>query len=140
MSRIVGIDFGTSRIGLAISDESKKIAFPFGIIERVQNSYGFNKLKKMLDGIEVAYFVLGLPVRTNGSRGKETEIVESYSESLKDFFGVEVILWDERYTTVIAEQSLKLFKKKGRNKKDIVDCLAAQLILQSFLDHLNISE
>jgi len=139
MSRIVGIDFGSKRIGIAISDKRKKIAFPVGIIKREQNSYGLNKLKKMLEGMELDSFVVGLPLRTNGSRGKEVEAVEAYSRSLKDFFSKEVILWDERYTTTVAEQSLDPGGKKGRENKKIVDCIAAQLILQSFLDRLNIN-
>jgi putative Holliday junction resolvase len=136
MSVFVGIDFGESRIGVAVSDEQKKIAFSLGVIKREKGSFGFNKLKKLLEDREVEGFVVGLPVRTNGTIGIEGEKAEEYIESLMGFFHKEVVSWDERYTTVIAANVLK----EGRATKDrnkAVDKMAAQLILQSYLDKTN---
>lgn len=137
MSVIVGIDFGESRIGVAISDELKKISFPLGVIQREQGSYSLKRLKKLLDDRDIESFLIGLPVRSDGTLGVQGEKVDSYSAALKDYFQKEVFTWDERFTTVIATNALRegsTGEKKGRK---VVDKIAAQLILQSYLDSRN---
>ena len=137
MSVIVGIDFGESRIGVSVSDELKKISFPLGVITREQGSYGLKKLKKLLEGREVQSFVVGLPVQSNGSLGIQGEKAEAYAEALKEYFHRDVVTFDERFTTVIATNALKEGSTGARKGRKVVDKLAAQLILQSFLDSRN---
>jgi putative Holliday junction resolvase len=81
--------------------------------------------------------VVGLPVRNDGTLGIQGEKVMKYSNSLKEYFNVEVISWDERYTTVIAKKSLLETNSKLEKRKKAVDDIAAQIILQSYLDHIN---
>ena len=138
MSVLVGIDFGESRIGIAVSDEQKKIAFPLGTIQREQGSYGLKKLKKLLSEREVERFVVGLPVRTDGTVGNGAEKVQSYIDSLADFFQKDVVVWDERFTTVMAHNSLRELSSNEKKGRKVVDKIAAQIILQSYLDHSNI--
>ena len=133
----VGIDVGDSRVGVSISDENKTIAFPLAVVERKNNSFGFNKLKSILFGKKIDAFIVGLPVRSDGSIGRQGEKVIKYSKSLKDYFNTEVISWDERYTTVIALKSLIETNSKLEKRKKAVDDIAAQIILQSYLDHIN---
>ncbi len=135
--RYVGIDVGDARVGVSISDENKTIAFPLAIVERENNSYGFNQIKILLNEKKIDAFVVGLPVRSDGILGKQGEKVMKYSNSLKEYFNVEVISWDERYTTVIAKESLLETKSKLEKRKKAVDDIAAQIILQSYLDHIN---
>lgn len=135
MSIFVGIDFGESRVGVAVSDDRKQIAFPLGVIKREKGSFGFNAMKKLLEGRDIESFVVGLPVRTDGTVGVEAERVHVYIESLSGVFHKEVVTWDERYTTVIAANVLK--EGGGtKDRKKAVDKLSAQLILQSYIDHL----
>jgi putative Holliday junction resolvase len=135
--RYVGIDVGDSRVGVSISDENKTIAFPLAVILRENNSYGFNKIKTLLKEKKIKAFVVGLPVRNDGTLGIQGEKVMKYSNSLKEYFNVEVISWDERYTTVIAKKSLLETNSKLEKRKKAVDDIAAQIILQSYLDHIN---
>lgn len=135
--RYIGIDVGDSRIGLAISDEKRMIAFPLAVIKRENNSYGFNKIEKLLKEKNFKAFVVGLPVKSDGSLGNQCEKVLKYVESLKEYFKSEVIVWDERYTTIIAEKILIESNTKREKRRKVIDEVAAQLILQSYLDYLN---
>ena len=135
--RYVGIDVGDSRVGVSISDESKTIAFPLAVIVRENNSYGFNQIKALINEKKIDAFVVGLPVRSDGTLGEQGEKVKKYSNSLKEYFKTEVISWDERFTTVIARRSLFETNSKLEKRKKAVDDIAAQIILQSYLDHIN---
>lgn len=137
MSYYVGVDVGDSRIGLSISDQGKKIALSLGIIERENKSYCFKKIKNLLNSRDVEVFIVGLPLRTDGRLGERGEEIQKYADGLRNYFNKEVLMWDERYTTVIAEKTLHLDKKKIKKKRKIIDGIAAQIILQSYLDHLN---
>ncbi len=134
---LVGIDVGSRRIGVAVSDAEKKIAFPVDTIKRENNSYGFKKLKKIIGDKPVEAFVVGIPYRENGTLGTHGVKVLNYIESLKNYFHIDVVSWDERYTTVIAEDVLLADNVKRSERKRVVDKLAAQQILQSYLDHVN---
>ena len=137
MSYYVGIDFGDQRIGVSISDKEKKIAFPLGIIQRENKSFGINKLKKMIKNKDVESFVVGLPVRSDGEIGVQGEKVLKYIENLKTHFPYKIVTWDERFTTIIAEKSLLEKDMKRQKRREVIDAIAAQIILQSYLDHVN---
>jgi len=134
MPCLVGIDLGDVRIGIAVSDSDKKIAFPLAVVERVQGSFGFNKIGKLLADREVEGFVVGLPVRSDGTCGTQAEKVLSYVEHLKSHFKLSVVTWDERYSTVIAERHLRNGNVRSDKMRKVVDQSAAQVILQSYLD------
>jgi putative holliday junction resolvase len=133
---LVGVDVGEVRVGLAISDSGKKIAFPLGVVQRVDNSYGFNKIAKLVSGREVDGFVVGLPVRTDGTLGNQADKVLGYIEEMKKYFKLQVITWDERFSTAMAERYLKDSSMSSKNQRRVVDEIAAQIILQSYLDSL----
>lgn len=140
MSVLVGIDFGSSRVGVAVSDPEKKLAFPFDVISREGGSYGFRKLRALLEERSVEAFVVGMPYRSDGSRGQECEKAQEYMDALHEYFQKDVIPWDERFTTVLARQSLidaGSRKKVRKKERGAADRIAAQLILQSYLDHRN---
>jgi putative Holliday junction resolvase len=130
------VDVGDVRIGLAISDSDKKIAFPLGVVQRVDNSYGFTKIAKLVSGRDVDGFVVGLPIRTDGTLGTQADKVLSYIEEMKKYFQAQVIAWDERFSTAMAARYLKISSMSSKNQKRVVDEIAAQIILQSYLDSL----
>ncbi|UCB44377.1 MAG: Holliday junction resolvase RuvX [Spirochaetota bacterium] len=142
MSFIAGIDVGEVRIGIAISDSEKRIAFPLGVIKRERGSYGLRRIERILEDREVELFVVGLPKRSDGVVGKEEKKVFDFVEGLKKYFNKDVVTWDERYTTVIAQQALQEglshsgISRANKRKKNI-DKIAAQIILQSYLDYIN---
>jgi putative Holliday junction resolvase len=118
------------------------VSFPLAVISRVQGSYGLRKLRDLLVDREVQAFVVGMPFRSDGSMGEECEKVREYMHALRDYFGKEVIPWDERFTTVMARQVMieaGTRKKARRKESGIADRIAAQLILQSYLDQLTTS-
>ena len=136
MPCLVGVDLGDVRIGLAVSDGEKKIAFPLGVVERISGSYGFNRISRLLAGRDIEGFVVGLPVRTDGTIGSQAQKALSYIEALKKHFKVNVFSWDERFSTAMAERYLKDDAMKAKERKRVVDGIAAQVILQSYLDSL----
>jgi putative Holliday junction resolvase len=131
---IIGIDFGQQRIGVAVSDSEKKISFPLDVIHRENKSYGLKKLKRLLNDREIESFVVGVPYRENGELGAEGLAVLEYIESLKEYFQVSVVTWDERYTSLIAESAMLSDDVSRKGRRAVIDKLAAQIILQSYLD------
>ncbi len=136
---IIGIDFGQQRIGVAVSDSRKKIAFPLDVIHRENKSYGLKKLKRLIDDKDIDSFVVGVPYRENGELGAEGLEVLEYIKSLKEYFQVSVITWDERYTSMIAESAMLSDDVSRKGRRAVIDKIAAQIILQSYLDSLHSS-
>ena len=137
MGKIISIDYGTVRIGLAISDINKKIAFPLKTIQA-----GFS-LKKTAEAIfinlqdrigDIEAIVMGYPLLLNGRDGEMAIKVKALKEELEKILPLPITLWDERLTSALAERSLKEkgFNRKKRSKK--VDPIAACFILQRYLD------
>jgi putative Holliday junction resolvase len=137
VSLFAGLDVGNARIGIAVSDEEKRIAFPLDIIVRDKDSYGFRRIAKLLENRDIELFVVGLPKRSDGRVGDEEKKIYAYVEGLKEYFHKKVVTWDERYTTIIAQKALQEGVRRGDKRKRSIDKLAAQIILQSYLDYIN---
>jgi len=135
MSRIVGIDPGQARIGVAISDEDGSIAFPRETIPaRGGTTKAARRVREALADDEVALAVVGLPLRLDGSEGEAARRARAFGESLRDALEVEVVYWDERLTTVSAERSLREMGRRGARQREVVDQSAATILLQGYLD------
>lgn len=135
--RILGLDFGSTTVGVAISDELGLTAQGIEVIRRKQE----NKLRQTLARIEeiikeynVELIVLGYPKNMNNSIGERAEKSEEFAEMLTRRSGVEVILWDERLSTVSAHQSMIEGGMRREKRAEIVDQVAAVFILQNYLD------
>lgn len=135
--RIMGLDYGSKTVGVAISDALLLTAQPVETIERTME----NKLRKTLRRIEelcevneVTEIVLGLPKHMNGDEGARAEKTEEFKEMLENRTGLPVMLWDERLTTVEAERILIAGSVRRENRKKYIDKIAAAVILQSYLD------
>jgi putative Holliday junction resolvase len=137
MSQYIGFDIGDKRVGLSVSDQSHKIAFALGVVERHGGSYGFNKIKSLICDKDVEAFVVGIPLTKRGEHGIQSEKVREYIEAMESYFRITVIPWDERFTTVIAESSLRERNIEHKKGKEAIDAISAQLILQSYLDYIN---
>lgn len=138
--RIMGLDYGSVTVGVAISDELLLTAQGIEVIRRKQE----NKLRQTLARIEelikdyqVERIVLGYPKHLNNTIGDRALKSEEFADKLKKRTGLDVILWDERLTTVAAHQILDQSGLNVKEKSRVVDKLAAVLILQSYLDNLN---
>ncbi|TMK50805.1 MAG: Holliday junction resolvase RuvX [Actinobacteria bacterium] len=133
MPRALGVDLGTRRIGLAISDARGKVATPYATLERTNDEHDANAIAEVASAEEAKLIVLGHPLMLDGTRGDAAAVAEAFAAKLKES-GIRVTLWDERLTTKQAESSLKRRGMKGRERRAVVDKVAAQVLLQSYLD------
>lgn len=136
--RIMGLDFGSKTVGVAMSDSLHMIAQPLEIIRRKEA----NKLRQTLARIEelaveyeVEEIVLGLPLNMDDSEGERALLTREFEEKLARRTGLPVIMWDERLTTVEADHAMIEAGIRRENRKEYVDKIAAALILQSYLDN-----
>lgn len=135
--RIMGLDFGSKTVGVAVSDGLLLTAQGVEIIRRSRE----NKLRQTMARIEelileyeVEEIVLGCPKHLNGTEGVRVELTEEFREKLERRTGLPVFLWDERLTTVEADRTMKEAGVRRENRKEYVDKIAAVLILQGYLD------
>ncbi len=138
MNRIIGLDVGDKRIGMAISDELLFTAQPLELYERRGPRQDIAYMKSKLEALLVTDLVVGLPVMMKGEPSTMAHRVTDFADQIKACCAVRVIFWDERLSTVQANRSMlegDLSRKKRKSKMDVV---AAQLILQGYLDSLRI--
>ena len=135
--RIMGLDFGSKTVGVAVSDSLLLTAQGLEIIRREKE----DKLRRTLARIEeliveydISEIVLGLPKNMNGTEGIRAELTNEFKEKLERRTGLPVTLWDERLTTVAADKTMMESGVRRENRKDYVDMIAAVLILQGYLD------
>ncbi|MBV8215725.1 MAG: Holliday junction resolvase RuvX [Verrucomicrobia bacterium] len=131
--RCLGIDFGSSRIGIAISDELGMLAHP---LETIPNDTEFlSRLQKIVLEKHVAGIVVGIPRNMDGSYGPSAEKAKLFLSQLKsEFAGLQLIAWDERLTTVEAQRLLHAAGRDVKKSRSVIDQVAAQVLLQSYLD------
>lgn len=135
--RIMGLDVGSKTVGVAISDPLGLTAQGLEIIaiDEAAQAFGFERLAELVKQYQVDRFVVGLPKNMNNSEGPRVEASQAYGERLREVFDLPVDYQDERLTTVAAERMLIEQADVSRAKrKKVIDKLAAQLILQNYLD------
>jgi len=133
MTRILGIDVGEARIGLALSDELGMLAHP---LETVKTKEG-NPIKHIAEVVErekIAMVVIGLPRNMSGTYGPAADKAREFAAKLQKLTPCEVKFWDERLTTVAAQKQLHEAGKNVKNSRAVIDQAAAVLILQGYLD------
>ena len=136
MKRILGIDLGQARIGLAVSDELQFLAHPIETIKRSQHKNAVARVAEVVREKDVGCVVIGLPRHLNGAIGAAANDALAFAEKLRAIVPCEVRTWDERFTTVAAHAALRESGKSSRQTRGYVDQVAAQIILQSYLDSL----
>jgi putative holliday junction resolvase len=133
-SRILALDHGTKRIGVALSDELGWTAQPLETIERRTLDRDIAHIQDLVRIHEVGQVLLGLPLRLNGEEGPAVQAVHQFLERLADALPVPVVTWDERMTTKAAEDLLIAADMSRKKRKGVVDRVAAAILLQSFLE------
>jgi len=132
--RILALDHGTRRIGVALSDETKTIAQPLEYIPAEPFAEFLERLKKLLAEKEVSLILIGQPRNMDGSYGPAAEKVRVFVEALKAETTVPIKLWDERLTSSMANRVLIQANVRRDKRKEKVDMMAAAILLQSYLD------
>lgn len=138
--RYMGLDYGSKTVGVAVSDPFGWTAQPVETITRNDEANmvsTIERLKEIVDEFGVEKIVLGLPKNMNDTQGERVALTEKFQRRLDREFGLEVILWDERLSTMGASRVLDEAKMKKRKQKQVIDKLAAVFILQGFLDSMN---
>jgi len=136
-SVFLGLDYGLRRIGLAVGDTSQYLAFAQGTHVEGKDGSIFKFLGEIIQSRNITSLVMGLPLKTDGNDGEITIKVRRFAKRLEEEFSLPVILWDERYSSQEADRWLK---DKRRSTKEDRDALAAEIILQSYLDSLDSRE
>ncbi len=139
MGYYIGIDFGKRRIGIAISDLNKKIAFPLTVIDRKNVNNIYDAINDVISDRQIEKFIVGLPIRTDGKDSKFANSVINFSNKLRETFNIDVVEWDERYTSAIARNVLDFSNVSRKKQRKVIDKISAQIILQSYLDYINLN-
>ena len=132
MNPILALDFGRARIGAAISDELQLLAHPLETIPA--NKQALSRVAEIVRERKVDHVVAGIPRQMNGQMGAAAAEVLQFVEKLRAILPCPVVTWDERLTTVAAQRALRDAGKKTRDTRSYIDQVAAQMILQSYLD------
>ena len=134
---ILGIDLGKKRTGIAVSDINQKIASPLKVIENMKFNEILDILKKIVTDRDICAIVVGDPINMDGSIGPKSQSSRSFIRNLSKELDIPILLWDERLTTVSAERSLLEADLSRKKRQQIIDKIAASIILQNFLDYLS---
>lgn len=134
--KALGIDLGEARIGLAISDDLGMLAHPLETVPAKESP--LERIVELINQNQVKTIVLGLPRNMDGSYGAAAEKVKAFQQALKEKVPCKIILWDERLTTVAAQKSLHQAGKNVKKSRQVIDQVAAQLILQGWLDSVGL--
>ncbi|WP_054949111.1 Holliday junction resolvase RuvX [Numidum massiliense] len=132
--RIIGLDVGEKTIGVALSDGLGLTAQGVEVIRRASRAQDIARLQELIEANDVSQIVVGLPKNMDGSIGARAQTCQSFALEMEKALGLPVILWDERLTTVAAERTLLSADVSRKKRKQVIDKLAASLILQAFLD------
>ncbi len=131
MGKVLAIDYGRRRIGIAISDSEKTVAIPMKTID-VKKTDPVTEIKRIVEEYAVDEIVLGLPLLPDGQEGISAREVRSFKDKLSEILGLPISFVDERLTTIEATERLREYADI-RKKKDRIDAIAAQLILETYL-------
>lgn len=132
--RILGLDVGSRRIGIAVSDPLGVTAQGLPTLQRQNKRLDFQALGEVIREYEVSEIVVGLPLRMSGEEGVQAEKMQRFAEGLRERFGLPVHLWDERLTSAEANRLLRETEMSIRRRGQVVDRMAAVLILQSWME------
>jgi putative holliday junction resolvase len=133
--RLLGVDFGTVRVGLAITDPDRILASPFDTYTRRDNAQDAGFFQRLVANESVVGLVVGLPLHTGGEEGIKAKEAREYGVWLGSVTGLPVVFWDERCTSSAAHDALIGAGVKHKNRKGKIDRIAAQFILQGFIEN-----
>jgi putative holliday junction resolvase len=133
--RLLGIDYGDSRIGLSISDELASFAHPYRTVQR--DTKVFHEVRQIVERERITGIVIGLPKNMDGTLGQSAAKAKAFGGELALVIpATNIMFWDERLTTIEAQRTLHAAGKNAKQSKKMIDQVAAQILLQSYLDSL----
>ena len=133
MKRIMGIDYGDARTGVALSDLLCTLVGSTCVVPSRNTDKAVADIVRIAKDNQVGTIVVGLPRNMNGTEGPRAELCRAFAQRLQEETGLEVVLWDERRTTVEAHNILSQHNYHGKKRKNTVDAVAASLILEGYL-------
>lgn len=133
--KIMGVDFGDSRTGLAVCDKSEFLASPLTVVHEYNFDKCAEKVAEYAKSEKVELLVVGYPKNMNGTIGERAEKCQLFAQKLTDLSNIECVMWDERCTTVSAHNYLNETNVRGKKRKAVVDAVAATIILESYLGY-----
>lgn len=139
-ARLIGIDAGTTTLGLALSDETRTIASPLTVLKRTKFTKDAAHLLEIAAEHHIAGFVLGLPTNLDGTAGPRVQATRAFAKNLNGLTDLPILLWDERLSTVAAERTLLEADTSRKRRAEVVDKVAATIILQGALDRMRALE
>ena len=131
--KIMAVDFGDARTGLAICDKTELLASPVGVIHEKRFEHAVEKVAAAAAENRAEAVIVGLPLNMNGSEGPRAELCRNFAEQLSSRVNVPVRMWDERQTTVSDAGYLNQTDTRGKKRKEVIDAVAAVIILDSYL-------
>lgn len=133
--KIMAVDFGDARTGLAVCDRTEFLASPVGVIQETNFKKVVNQVAIATVEYAVGMVVVGHPINMDGSKGARAQKCADFAEELRKRVQVPVVLWDERRSTITAHNMLNDNDVRGQKRKEIIDEVAATVILESYLDY-----
>ena len=131
--KIMAVDYGDSRTGLAMCDKSEILASPLDVIHEKDFGRCVKLVAQAAEEHSVELIVVGDPINMNGTSGPRSEKCALFAEKLRALVSAEVVMWDERSTTVTAHSMMNDVNKRGKKRREVIDAVAAAVILESYL-------
>ncbi len=132
--RILSLDVGDKRIGLALSDPTHTLAQALKVYTRTTMKKDLQEFRNIVADHEVEKIVVGLPKDLSGAVGKRAQAVTDFAKEIEQYTGVPVVLWDERFSTNEANRIFEMAEMSRKKRKPFIDMMASQIILQGYLD------
>lgn len=132
--RILGIDYGDARVGVAVSDLLGIMANGVGTIQNKSKKYLMSELGAVIDEYKPEKIVIGLPKNMDGSEGFRVDATHEFANALKKIYGGDIVFWDERLSSMGAKRFLNETNTRGKKRKDVLDTVAACIILEGYLN------
>lgn len=130
---IMSVDLGKARTGIAVSDSGESFAFPKTVINEYNTERLIEKIAACAAEYQAGLIIAGLPKNMDGSKGLRAEECETIAHEIEHKSGIKTVLWDERCTTVSAHTALNYTDTRGKKRKNIIDAVAAVIILEDYL-------
>lgn len=132
---IMSADLGKARTGIAISDSGESFAFPKTVITEYNEDRLVNKICDIAKELKAELIVIGIPKNMDGSEGFRAEECKAVASKISEQSGIETVMWDERCTTISAHTALNYTNTRGKKRKEVVDAVAAVIILEDYLTY-----
>ncbi|NLK70475.1 MAG: Holliday junction resolvase RuvX [Clostridiales bacterium] len=133
--KIMAVDFGDSRTGLAVCDKMELLASPLCVVEEKDFDNCILKVSELVKENKIEKIIVGYPVNMNGTVGERADRCKLFADTLAEKVGIPVEMWDERCTTVSAHNYLNQTNTRGKKRKAIIDAVAATIILENYLEY-----